>query len=76
MHAYTPLRRANLVWSHVTVSKRHPDSLYPGGGSAYWTHWRMWELLDDRGKDEASAAMKVARAAMNIESGEGKDVVK
>lgn len=36
----------------------------------------MWELLDDRGKDEASAAMKVARAAMNIESGEGKDVVK
>jgi hypothetical protein len=42
--------------SHVTVCKRHPDSLYTGDGPAYW---RMWDLLDVTGKEEARAVMTV-----------------
>jgi hypothetical protein len=42
--------------SHVTVCKRHPDSLYVGDGPAYW---RMWDLLVVTGKEEARVVMTV-----------------
>ncbi len=49
--------------SRVTVSNRHPDSLYPDGDPAYW---RMWDLLDVSGKGEAPAAMEAAALAARV----------
>jgi hypothetical protein len=42
------------------MQQTHLDALYAGGGPAFW---RMWELLDVAGKEEARAAMKAAALA-------------
>jgi hypothetical protein len=40
------------------MQQTHLDALYAGGGPAFW---RMWELLDVAGKEEARTAMKATR---------------
>ena len=42
------------------MQQTHLDAMYAGGGPAFW---RMWELLDGAGKEEARAAMKAAALA-------------
>jgi hypothetical protein len=48
------------------MQQTHVDALYAGGGPAFW---RMWELLDVAGKEEARAAMKESAADVNRKGG-------
>ena len=42
------------------MQQTHVDALYAGGGPAFW---RMWELLDVAGKEEARAAQRNSSSA-------------
>ena len=60
--------------SRVTVSNRHPDSLYPGGNPAYW---RMWDFLDVSDKEESHSVMETATLAARVKvAKQSKTVVK